>query len=344
MKGAGLIVLGLALAIAPRLATAAVVVAEPTGDADAAFLAELKASLETVAAEAPSEANGELRSSAVLTEAGVDLVVEYVPFMGAEPVRETRTASKASALPQAREMARMAMKAIKNSLSVAEAPTAQASLVAATASRPEVMTTPPEAFGPLPSPLPLSRPLPPPLPEKYSRHKAMLLSLVPTGAVAGAGAAMAGMSVRARGMLIPAVAIASLGLVLGPSVGYFWIGETPHALGLSGLRLCTAGVGVAFMALFVSNFRMGDDCTTENGHQECEVEEEFHPGYLAGAIVGITATIAAAFVDAGLVGRAADRVNAEWRESRIVRIQATPIVWSSANGDETFGLAVSGTF
>jgi hypothetical protein len=105
-------VMMLALIAAPRFAAAAVVVAEPTGDADPAFLAELKASLETVAAEAAPDVNGELKSSAVNTVAGVELVVEYVPFIGAEPIRETRTASRASALAQARAMGRGAIRSL----------------------------------------------------------------------------------------------------------------------------------------------------------------------------------------------------------------------------------------
>jgi hypothetical protein len=102
----------LALVAAPRFATAAVTVAEPTGDADPAFLAELKASLETVAAEAPAELNAELRSSATVTDTGVDLVVELVPSGGSEPTRESRTASEASALAPARAMARKRFKPV----------------------------------------------------------------------------------------------------------------------------------------------------------------------------------------------------------------------------------------
>jgi hypothetical protein len=101
-----------ALVAAPRFVTAAVVVAEPTGDADPAFLSELKASLETVAADAPAEMNAELRSSATNSDAGVELVVELVPNDGSKPIRESRTASKASALAQVRAMARKLFKPV----------------------------------------------------------------------------------------------------------------------------------------------------------------------------------------------------------------------------------------
>ena len=313
MQQVGLLVLGLAVVVVPNLASAAVVVAEPTGDVDPAFLAEMKASLETVAAEAPAELNAELRSSATVTVAGVELVVEYVPFIGAEPIRETRVASKASASAQARAMGRAALEALKGTASAATEPTAPTPVPAVTVPQPEEVIRPPEPEPePEPEPPPPPPP-PPPLPEKYNRHKAMRLSLLSTAIVAGTGAAFAGLSVRVPAMLIPAVATASLGLVLGPSVGYFWIGETPHALVFSGLRLVTGGLGITFMTLFFTNLRMGDDCTSENGTTVCEIEEEFHPGYLIGGILGIAATIAAAFVDAGLVGRAADRVNEQWR-------------------------------
>ncbi len=87
---------------------AAVAVEEPTGDADAAFLASLKDALVTAIAEAP-EAGGidaALRATASRKDDGVELSVELIPQSGGEPIREARTASLASALPQARAMAR----------------------------------------------------------------------------------------------------------------------------------------------------------------------------------------------------------------------------------------------
>jgi len=321
-----LFALGLAVVIVPRLADAAVVVADPTGDADPAFLAELKASLETVAAEAPPDVNGELRSSAELTVAGVELVVELAPNDGKSPIRMTRVASKASALSQARAMARAVLKTFMSLSSSATEPTAQAPVMAANVPQPAEV---------IPLPEPPKPPPAPPLAEKYDRRIAIWLSLFPTVVMTVGGGGLSYLSVVAgRAMGIPGMAIATIGLSLGPSLGYFWIGRTQHALVMAGVRLAALGVGITFMALYVKTFQWGDG----------DIEQKSHPGFLITSIIGFNATLAAAFVDAGLVGRAADRANVQWRESQKVKVQVAPVAWSNGNGDGTFGLAVSGAF
>jgi hypothetical protein len=90
-----------------------VTVAAPTGDVDSALLVELSASLEqVVGAEAsPAGKTAELRASANASAAGVTLEVVLVPADGSAEIRETREASRASALAQARAMARSAVRA-----------------------------------------------------------------------------------------------------------------------------------------------------------------------------------------------------------------------------------------
>jgi hypothetical protein len=80
-----LLLFGLA---APRFAAAAVVVAEPTGDAEPAFLAELKASLETVAAEAAADVDAELRASAAFADAVSSLSWSSCCPIGASPISD----------------------------------------------------------------------------------------------------------------------------------------------------------------------------------------------------------------------------------------------------------------
>jgi hypothetical protein len=321
-----LLLFGLA---APRFATAAVFVADPTGDADPAFLAELKASLETVAAEAAPDVNGELKSSAVNTDAGVELVVEYVPFIGAEPIRETRIASRASASAQARAMARAAIKPLV-------APNNKEATPPTVVAAQEKTVAPP----------------PPPLPVKYNRHKALLMAVLPTGLFPTVGAGIFSLGVLALGdedgggtfltCTVFGSVFAASGLILGPSTGYFWIGRTRHALILAGVRLAAIGVGITFMALYVKTFQWGDG----------DIEQKSNPGFLALSIIGFTTALVAAFVDAGLVGRAADRVNEQWRKDlnatgasrRSLEVAVAPVAWSNGNGDGTFGLAVSGSF
>lgn len=344
MRRTGLVIVMFAIVALPRLATAAVVVAEPTGDADAAFLAELKASLETVAAEVAPDIDAELRSSAALTDAGAELVVELVRNDGSDLIRETRTASRASALSQARAMARAAIRQLfapmPESTTVLQTNVApQAEPVRQTPVAAKTTVSRPEEVEPLPEP-----PKPPPWPEKYSRRKAMRLSLWPTVILLTAGGGLSMLFIVEETFGFPGLGIGALGLVLGPSVGYLWLGRASHAMGMAGLRLAAVGTGIAFMAAYVSTFRWGDDCTSENGTQVCEIEGQSHPGFLVVSIIGITAAVVGAFVDVALVGRAADRANAQWREQRKIEIQANPMAWSNDNGDRSYGLAVSGSF
>ena len=325
----------LASIAAPRFAAGAVVVAEPTGDADPAFLAELKASLETVAAEAPAELNAELKSSATLTDAGVELVVEYVPFIGAEPIRETRTASRASASAQARAMARGAMKTL-------------------TASNKE------EATGPLVvgAQEKTAAPPPPPLPEKYDRKKALRMTVLPTVLSPLFGAGIFSLGFLALGdedgedgfLACAAIGLAfsAYGLIFGPMTGYFYVGRTRHALAMMGLRLAVVATIPAFIGIWISSgFHadgLNEDCAGTLEEEKHGCNHESSDFGLVATIISASALVVIAYTDAFLVGRAADRANAQWRESQKVKVQVAPVAWSNGNGDGTFGLAVSGAF
>ncbi len=109
---AGLLAASLSLIMLPRIAGAAIAVAEPSGSADVAFLFELKKALEEAVAGAPG-IDAELRASADEKEDGVELLIELVPADGSAPLRETRAASRASAISQARAMARSVVKAFR---------------------------------------------------------------------------------------------------------------------------------------------------------------------------------------------------------------------------------------
>jgi hypothetical protein len=123
------------------------------------------------------------------------------------------------------------------------------------------------------------------------------------------------------------------GLISGPSIGYFWIGRTSHALLMTGLRLLTLGAGAVAMSFYFGS-TIGD---SDNGQEPASA-------LLATSIIAFAATMSLAFVDAALVGRAADRANAKWREKNKPSVTVAPIAWSNGNGDGTFGLAVSGAF
>ena len=331
-RRAALMVVGLALIAAPRLAAAAVVVAEPTGDVEPAFLAELKASLETVVAETAPEVEAELRSSATLAENGVELVVELVP-VGGETIRESRTASRASALSQTRAMARAAIKRPAPKPNDASAPAiavAGAEAIVSDSPRPD-----------------------PAAPVRYDRRRALALSLWPTSALVVIGTLMCFVLpevVDGDGHVVFSYAVGpslvALGAVFGPSIGYFYLRKTGWALGMSAIRL-TFAVAATWTLLEYFLAQPGwDECNGMGDDSEVDacLNERRYPALLPIGIVAAVAAVALAYVDAALVGRAADRANAQWRDGNKPRVQVTPVAWSSGHGDGTFGLAMSGSF
>jgi hypothetical protein len=334
----------LVLVLVPSISHATIVVADPTGDADPSFLAELKASLETVAAEAPAEMSAELHSSVSNNEAGWELVVELVPGDGREPIRETRIVSKASALSQARAMGRAVIAAFRSAASAAPETTSEVVATPVTAPSPQEVTPPTE---------PPKAPRPPPLPEKHSRHSALLMTLLPTALLPPIGTGILNLGFLAssyKGAMscfISGASVAGLGLVFGPSTGYFWVGRWRHAMMMSGIRLLTLATGVGTMFWYVAGSMQDADeynpCEDAMGDRiEGCVHNEPSPVLLVFSILSLTASLFLAYVDAGLVGRAADRANEQYRNSLLVTV--APVAWSGGNGDRTFGLALNGSF
>jgi hypothetical protein len=315
MRKSALLILWLALVTVPCISPAAVVVAEPTGDADAAFLTDLKASLEIVAAEAPAELNAGLRAMANVKEEGVEIVVELVLADGSDTIRETRVATLASALPQARAMGRVAFRELA-------------------APPPKVVVVKERPAGP------------PPLVEKYDRRRLLRMSVWPTllGSLLGPAVFSLGFLAldRVEGLFTTCIVAGSIvtttALVSGPSIGYFGLGRPLHALAMSGLRLALLGTGTLGTIMYVM-IGGGDCIEEEEGEWRCP---EPSPAWL---ILGVTSVVAAyvtAFVDAALVGRAADRANEQFRRS--LHVTVAPVAWTDGNGQRTFGLALNGSF
>lgn len=305
-----------------RLADAATVVADPTGDAEPEFLAELKASLETVAAVAPAEVVAELRASAKVVDGGVGLVVELVLADGSETIRETRVASEASALPQARAMARAAFR----------------ELVAPDSPKAAVAAKKPAA--------------PPPTPRSYDRRRLVRMSVWPTllGSILGPGIFSLGFLAedeQRHGLFYACVISGSIvtttALVSGPSIGWFGLGRTARALGMSGLRLALLGAGTALTMVYI--FEGGGDCVDVGYEDDDEWRcPDHNETWVALGTVLLAAGVVLAFVDAALVGRAADRANAERRDGNRVSVGVAPVAWAGGKGDATFGLALDGSF
>jgi len=303
--------LGLAFAVAPRLVAAAVVVAEPTGDADPALLAELKTSLEAVVSEMAPDFDAEMRSSAANGDAGLELVVELVPGEGKEPIRETRIVSRASAMPQARAMGRGAIR----------------TLVAETA--PGVAIAQQKSVAP---------PLPP-LHEMYSRHKALVMTIVPTVLLPLVGAGILSLGFLAVdsneavfwACVVSGSTIAAGGLIFGPTFGYFWVGRWRHALAMSGLRLALLGTGVTSLFFTI----VGSMCDYD---ENCGA----NPMWALLSATSLTASLLTGIIDASFVGHAADRANERYRRS--LQVTVAPVAWTNGSGERTFGLALNGSF
>lgn len=333
-----LLILGLAMLTASRVASATVVVAEPTGDAGPAFLAEVKASLETVAAEAPPETNAELRSSASNNEAGWDLVVALVPNDGRETIRETRIVSKASALPQARAMGRAAIRAL---VATPPAPIASKPKIEETAIAEAVAESLSELSPSLKTETEACAV--DTTPQRYNRKAALLISALPTSLLVAGGSVLFGVGwVRGEEFLITGGVVVGTALIFGPMPGWFYVGRWRHTLLMSTLRIGLVGTGVFSFIMWLNQgesnsdvCNIGDDETTS---QDCS-HNPFGMIYAASAFA---ATVFIDIIDIALLGRAADRANEQYRKSLEVRI--APVAWANRSGRTAFGLAFNGTF
>ena len=187
-----------------------------------------------------------------------------------------------------------------------------------------------------------------PLPVKYDRRKVRAMSLVPTTVLYLLGAVITPLGGfpwsegSMMGLSIAGHVLLGAGLIFGPMPGYLAIGRRDHVWGMTLLRLLTAGIGVMTNTIFVCGLEQR--AAAESGNNISCGAGVANPILIVTAHVMYAATGTIAFVDAALVGRAADRANAQWREKNKPKVQVAPIAWSSGNGDGTFGLAVSGTF
>lgn len=129
--------------------------------------------------------------------------------------------------------------------------------------------------------------------------------------------------------------------VAEPTGGWFGLGRTARAFGMSGLRLALLGAGTAFTMLYI--VESGGDCVQEGEDDEWRCPEP-NAVWIALGAISLAAGVITAFLDAALVGRAADRANAAWREKNKVSVGVAPVAWSNGHGDGTYGLALSGSF
>jgi hypothetical protein len=115
---------------------------------------------------------------------------------------------------------------------------------------------------------------------------------------------------------------------------------------MGAIRLALS-VAASWMIIYHEFSQPGwDSCNSfeEDSEIDACMNKENYPALLPLGIVAASVAALFAFVDAALVGRAADRANAQWREKNEPTLQVTPVAWTSGKGDATYGLALSGSF
>jgi hypothetical protein len=143
-------------------------------------------------------------------------------------------------------------------------------------------------------------------------------------------------------------------LVVGPSVGRFYAGNTAQGLVLSGTRLVAAGVGVVtlgagIMLAFAGAYSglgggTGDDC--EEAGASCEEPVDYGPApalLVTTAALHLAALSVLVIADIATTRRAARRMN-EARRPVIADVSLTPIAFPGSAGDIGLGLAVHMVF
>ena len=330
----------LAAVVVPLPSRAAITVAPPTGDADPALLAELQTWLKMIAEEQGSavKVDGVLRIDAEPSGEGVALTLELTPSDGTAPYRESRVVSRASAAPNARAMARAAIR------TVAPPPT-----VVATQASDAPKTAPP----PQPVRLVLNSP--------YDQRRAYWISVGPTlggivfgGALVGLAFAIENDSGRVATLGVGAT-IAGLAFLVGPSLGHFYVrNNLQGSLTLVFRTLLSGGAtafffGAALVTAFsgpCSGFGLCEGDSVEEEENQGDDGGSAFGGYLAGGIITAAGALTLAIVDLATVQRAAQRANEKAAaeketDAKISGVAFAPLVVPGPNGTTTTGLAFS---
>jgi len=348
-----------ALAV-PLPGRAAITVEPPTGNADPALLADLHTWMKMIAEEqgATVPVDAVLRIDATVSGEGVTLTLELAPSDGTAKVRETRTASRASAAAQARAMARAA---IRKLTAPAESATTSSAVEHPQLQTADSATVAVEAVEDSAPPVKNF----PDLKMPYNKKKALWLSVGPTFGAMTLRGAFIGLAFAVENdpgrmaMISIGLSLAGLGFFVGPSLGHFYVrNNLQGSLTLVFRTLLSGGAAAFFGAALASSLSglsevcFASPCGDDTGDEHEDAGDDGRSasgGYLAGGIITATAAVTLAIVDLATVRRAAQKANEKAAaekeaDAKISGVSIAPLLVPGPNGSTTTGLALSMRF
>ena len=255
-------------------------------------------------------AHGETRSD------GISLQVKLV-CEGKKTLEETRTVTAASAAAQARTMARNLLETPLAYLG-GKQPTVKIDSLELVVRKP-----------------------------RYNRRVALGLSMWFTILPISASPVLfiIGNEYRSAGSSIAGIILASGGLLIGPSTGYFYLGRHAHGWAWAAGRLvmgaATAGIFLYGLDKWLTVDESEPNCY-ENEDDDCHGSDNNtpHPFVILGfASAALTLTLA--LIDAGLVGRAADKMNLRHRKKKKPAIVVAPTPMRTPSGKTVPGVTMA---
>lgn len=155
--------------------------------------------------------------------------------------------------------------------------------------------------------------------QAYSRRTALALSLVPTTLLIATGVTLHTLAMTLdgtrfnHGMFVSGMTMWHLGIVVGPSIGWMYLGRGLHAF-VSGVgRFAMIGATAAFKQdHYKENYCWDEE---DSDDPRCNSDSNDSRFWLVFMFISATATLVVTYVDAALVGRAADVENDRRREA-----------------------------
>lgn len=310
-----------------QAAICSVSTSECSGDIPAQTAKYVDESLRTFVSELPTDELGEcvLGAHGEMISGGISLQLKLV-CEGKETLEETRIVTSASAAAQARTMARNLLETHFASPSV---------------KRPTVKIDSLELVV---------------LETRYNRRVALGLSMWLTIAPLAVGAVGIVLGFQfnrclpENGPLIASgIVLASNGLVFGPSAGYFYLGRHAHGWLWAAGRLVMGGATAVFFRYgwgkgmaegeYYHNFCDGE----EDAPSDCEGSDTDRVFYGLG-FASATITLTLTLIDAGLVGKAADKMNLSHRQQNKPTLVVAPTPIRTPSGRTVPGLTMALTF
>ncbi len=300
-------------------AMGAVSTSECSGDIPAQTANYIDASLRTFVSDLPTDELGEcvLGAHGEMISGGISLQVKLV-CEGKKTLEETRIVTSASAAAQARTMARNLLETPLASLS-GKQPTVKIDSL-------ELVV----------------------LETRYNRRVALGLSMgfsiLPISV--GTVLSIIGLKNNSGGLFAFGIVLASHSLVFGPSTGYFYLGRRAHGWGWAAGRMVMGGATAGFFL-----YAHGQSYVVINDINHCEADDPScgHDTttprtFVVLGFISATITLTLTLIDAGLVGRAADKMNLRHQQKKKPTIAIAPTPMRTPSGKTVPGLTMALTF